>query len=681
MADLGEMRVKIGADITDLERKLDASQKALAKTAVQANKLDSSLAKGKGANEAAFALTNLGRVAKDVPYGFIGIQNNLNPLLESFQRLKKETGSTGSALKALVLGLGGAGGVGLALSAVTAAVTFATIGFDMWTRGMKKSGSGLDAVAETAKKTADALKNIIGSSAQEAADVAGLVAILNSENETRERKISALNEIKKINPEIFEGLKLEGDAVVGVDNAYKAYLANLKTVISAKLLQAQLENKITELLKLQGIEQTTLVKNITSGLNKLLKESGAPLTLSKMQIEETKTSKATNKLTSDIEDLQAQLLVLSKGVEVPELKEPKVKEKTKKDIETISDVLAKMNAQLDVLSKKEILQNVSLSTEKVKVIDKTIDELLTKFKLLTTDKRIIQLEARISDLNLTEQFKKDLRFDKNKPFQFPLPVEPELKLPGGTFDDIRYNLQRQLKALGVTKTKIGVPIETANVTELNDTLKETLTLLQNMSNLTMDVLSPAFDALFTGILTGSRDAFKSFGEALNQTLVQLGAAILKAAAFAAILSAISPGVTFGSKFKSLLGFSNGGAVKGFATGGYIDGPGTRTSDSIFARLSKGEYVIKADTVSKFGLAFFDKLNKGLMPRFDSFGMAKFAQGGFVSPNIIRASQVPSFSGGSIGGGQLLEIKGNFELRNDRLVAAVSRGNAQIRRNG
>jgi hypothetical protein len=70
----------------------------------------------KGTNQAANALTNLGRVAQDAPYGFIGIQNNLNPLLESFQRLKQETGSTKTALSALVSGLAGPAGLGIALS-------------------------------------------------------------------------------------------------------------------------------------------------------------------------------------------------------------------------------------------------------------------------------------------------------------------------------------------------------------------------------------------------------------------------------------------------------------------------------------------------------------------------------------------------------------------------------------
>src|SRR4051812_26321500 len=51
-----------------------------------------------GANEATLSLINLSRVAQDAPYGFIGIANNINPLLESFQRLRASTGTTGGAL-------------------------------------------------------------------------------------------------------------------------------------------------------------------------------------------------------------------------------------------------------------------------------------------------------------------------------------------------------------------------------------------------------------------------------------------------------------------------------------------------------------------------------------------------------------------------------------------------------
>jgi hypothetical protein len=80
-----------------------------------------------GSNQAAFALTNLGRVAQDAPFGFIGIQNNLNPLLESFQRLRSENTSLGATFKALGSSLIGPAGLGIALSVVTAAITFYTL--------------------------------------------------------------------------------------------------------------------------------------------------------------------------------------------------------------------------------------------------------------------------------------------------------------------------------------------------------------------------------------------------------------------------------------------------------------------------------------------------------------------------------------------------------------------------
>lgn len=61
-----------------------------------------------------------------------------------------------------------------------------------------------------------------------------------------------------------------------------------------------------------------------------------------------------------------------------------------------------------------------------------------------------------------------------------------------------------------------------------------------------------------------------------------------------------------------------------AAGGYISGPGTGISDSIPAWLSNGEYVIKAASVRKLGLARLDHMNAtGNVPRF--------ASGGYVGP--------------------------------------------------
>lgn len=47
-----------------------------------------------------------------------------------------------------------------------------------------------------------------------------------------------------------------------------------------------------------------------------------------------------------------------------------------------------------------------------------------------------------------------------------------------------------------------------------------------------------------------------------------------------------------------------------ATGGYVGGAGSATSDSNLAWLSRGEYVVKADTVRRYGVEFMDALNSG-----------------------------------------------------------------------
>lgn len=389
---------------------------------------------------------------------------------------------------------------------------------------------------------------------------------------------------------------------------------------------------------------------------------------------------------------------LAKGVET-EIKAPKVKKDSEsiKHVETIADLLAKLGIQIDFLNQKELLLKTSQAQEKIKAVESTINALMQKFKLLANNPIILKLEAQINDIQLTEQFKKVLK-GTGDVSKITMPIDllyeindkHEIIFPQGTDEKLlREDIIKKLKSLGINKTfKVDLGfgvlmsegLDTASMAKIIATMDEVNKRLLQGAQITNDLLSPAFDALFTSILTGSQNAFQAFGQALQQTMVQLAATILRAAALSAILAAITPGGSFGSIFKKMLGFSEGGSVKGFATGGYIQGPGTKTSDSILARLSRGEYVIKADTVAKFGVGFFDNLNRGMMPKYDSFGFAKFAQGGFVSPNVIRSSQVPALSGINIGGGQSIQIFGDFELRNDRLVAAVSRGNARISRN-
>lgn len=74
---------------------------------------------------------------------------------------------------------------------------------------------------------------------------------------------------------------------------------------------------------------------------------------------------------------------------------------------------------------------------------------------------------------------------------------------------------------------------------------------------------------------------------------------------------------------------------GFARGGLIQGPGTTTSDSILARLSKGEYVLRAAAVQKYGLDFLNQLNAGRLQAFASGGLVTAPAGGGSSGTPVN----------------------------------------------
>ena len=68
-----------------------------------------------------------------------------------------------------------------------------------------------------------------------------------------------------------------------------------------------------------------------------------------------------------------------------------------------------------------------------------------------------------------------------------------------------------------------------------------------------------------------------------------------------------------------------------ATGGYVSGPGTGTSDSIPAMLSNGEYVLRSAAVDRIGLGTLNAMNAGAVPHF--------ADGGSVDDTIAASAGV------------------------------------------
>ena len=311
-------------------------------------------------DKATYALSNLSRVAQDAPYGFIGIANNLNPLLESFQRLKTEAGGSGAALKQMAQGLMGPAGIGLALGVVSSLlVTFGDKLFQS-SAAQKAAAEKTKENTDRIKEQKDAIDQIYSSTAQEVTQVSSLIAVLQNENETRNRKVKALEALKKINPEIFNALTLEKGAVIGLNTAYDTYIANLSSVIALKIKQKELEQVTEQILKEQGVTLTQEAKDIIR-IGKIFKDSAntrkTDVELRQQGLKETiKQRDEENHLNALLEKRKKifqDIIELSKNVKVPnEYTAPKVDKAL--SLKEASDLIRQINKTNSLLTPNEI---------------------------------------------------------------------------------------------------------------------------------------------------------------------------------------------------------------------------------------------------------------------------------------------------------------------------------------
>lgn len=171
------------------------------------------------------------------------------------------------------------------------------------------------------------------------------------------------------------------------------------------------------------------------------------------------------------------------------------------------------------------------------------------------------------------------------------------------------------------------------------------TMWQNMANSMPDWIGP------------TKQAFSDFLQWMESATTGTADAIGRAwASMRATLSTSFPGDPGG--FPAM--------PAGNAAGGMIRGPGSGTSDSILARLSNGEFVMKARAVEHWGPRFMAALNAMQNPfgyRAGGLVRPRFAAGGMVAARTADGVTVNlTFAGG-----------GSFALRGDReIVGGLTR---------
>ena len=553
--------------------------------------------------------TNLALVLQDLPYGFRGIQNNLPALI------------------------GGMAGVtGAFYLAASAAIALYTA-YDMGLFKSKEATEKAKEKTEALKKQKDATDSLYDSTAQEAAQVAVLMSVIKSETETRDRKLTALKDLKEINPLIFNGLTLEKNAVVGLDDAYKNYLGNLGTIIAVKTKQAELESIIAKRLKAQGAtlsqEEQDIVatgKALDSALNTKRTDLELRTRSTKQQSKEAKQQVLINGLLSQEEKITRNIQQLSSGIKLKDPKTDTNKPDTKPIVSKVYENLAQEEfnfykdsifraeeyfVKLNNIQKINALMEASIrgaSFDELFTIQQTYEQKEINFKKSIEDKKFAirkqsderqqQLTKANDDLKLKaekELTDKAVYFTTQRIKAVQTEADASIKANRGNYQAQKQALEDAIVKLGVfrmaaiggaeamLKLDEAITNNKAKIEGLVDPLETLNQTLQNTFNqLNIDMVS-AFAENIGEMLAGGEFDFSKLGNILADGLSSIGKALIAFAltsgaalelfkdpkTWPLALAAGIAAVAAGSFLKSKLSDNKATA---FANGGIVSGP-------------------------------------------------------------------------------------------------------------
>lgn len=533
---------KLNTEISSLETNLTKTKNVGAPTAVAISKVEDA---SRGAR---IALTNVSQIAQDLPFGFIGIQNNIPGLVQSFGKLAGESGGAVAALKAMGSALLGPAGILLAFSAVTSIVTVVIQKYG-------SLGAALDALfnkTNLAKKAQEdynkAFAQATGSSATEAAEIVILTNVLLDLNKPLKERQAAYVELTKISPDVVAGISQESIAT----GNYTTLLYDNGTAI-------------LKLLKLKAEESA--ISNI---LTKNAEE------LATLKIEENKLIKEQASAQRDLDKAKKEgILVLGAGRNADQLA-----------IIAINDAAKSLKA-----NKLEQSNLNKIADDYLKILDPTI-------------KGIAEIDRRTKELNdtLKEQQK------VTKPLKAPKAPKPPkaekeerlydfLGIPFPkdlvkTFDEYikkgkkLYNKRNKIVKSGFLKPTIspfqlqkptleGLQTEEtkARLAELQNIAQGYLRVKDLLQNTFFQPLNSAFETLFTK----GTFAIKDFTKALLNSISQIAAKLAATAIVNGLISLFA--VPFGGAFAA------GGLLGGL--GNLLGGIGGRTGSANFGGVQGG----------------------------------------------------------------------------------------------
>jgi hypothetical protein len=227
---------------------------------------------GRSAQAATPALSNLARVAQDAPFGFIGIANNLDPLLASFSQLKRESGGVGGALKSLAAGLAGPAGLAVGLSVVTSGIVALTQKYGSLGAAFREFFVNISDAERVTQGIAKATTEAAGALGKERAELTALVSVANNDNVSRQGRNDAIRKLREQYPQYLGFLNEENlnteKATQAIEKLNRVLLIRARIQGAEKFI-ADLESKRFDILTKPAEENLKAVDFIAAGLNQI----------------------------------------------------------------------------------------------------------------------------------------------------------------------------------------------------------------------------------------------------------------------------------------------------------------------------------------------------------------------------------------------------------------------------
>jgi hypothetical protein len=518
----------------------------------------------KAVNDGAASLNALGQVARDAPFGFIAIQNNLPILFDQLGNLSKQSGGAVNALKAIGASLVGPAGVTFAIGAAISAIT-------VLVQKYGSVGGALDAIinkqsiyseeileaTKSYEKFNQEKRDSIEINAEEIASTEGTISrvrtlssIVLDQTASYNERNAALNDLKDISKEYFGNLDIEKTKLADLKTAVDNYIVSIQKAAISKGFEAAVGETSVELAK-----QISLLNKLKGELDDA-KRAPVKFIGKADQVDTRDVDAATerynkqNKIVQSLrDDISLYNTELDKNIRIQNSLQAPVDASNKKLADQKKQVAqSKKNAKSNNAEQKKA---IALRAEQIRV-----DNL---YKIKDRIKEQAALNA-IELKGYRERTNERRKGEREAGIILPTQISPIVP---------SLNNEKLLKSVRSSIAELERLKKAANFQATYDLLNSTF-------------FSPIQD-LFGNFLETGKFAFAEFGKAILQSIKQLVAKVI-ATGIIAILAVLATG-GFGA---AAGGFAGGLAKVGSIVGGSLGfGGGNKVAAPSFGGISGG----------------------------------------------------------------------------------------------